>query len=758
MRVKERLIFSHLLISLLGIVLVFVGITGLNDVKNGVDQINDETIAVQNELANLKLIINTIVIDTTKILFFEHLQAETHASITNDAVINRNKDMLAKELNEWKSNQSRLERSLSEYERLVLKFFPEEKRYLHKIKLSSQAIWQTSEDIINADVSALDYTNILLYSAKLEEAHQQFRQTLQVTLENEERELVKRKEILAQKLNNYRAIMLILSIFGFLLAGIIAYLFSRCTLKSISQLQRAAIELGKGNLDARVENSKRDELGELSQAFDQMAEDLQQAIAYTLNICESLTESLIVLNPASVIQSVNQSTCQLLGYDSEALIGQPGKVVFAETEVDLKALTLDQLVARGAIVNLETNYLTLNGDKICVLFSASVLTDGNGKTLGIVYLAQDMTGLKQAQEKNTLLANALEHVADAIEITDPSATYLYVNAAFETMTGYTSQEVLGQTPAALLHSGQHSPCFYRKMYDTVSIGQIWNGSVVSKRKNGSLYDQEVTLSPILNQEGVLTNIVAVKRDISARQAIERMKDEFVSMVSHELRTPLASIHGGLNLLSSGLMDPHSPKGRRVIEIASENADRLVLLVNDILELDRLESGKIKLLLQPCDAADLIMKAINLIQVMANRTGITIGSDVAQPILLVTDPDRLIQVLTNLLSNAIKFSDWGAKISITVELPSAENFALFMVKDHGRGIPEEHLESIFERFKQIEASDSRKQGGTGLGLAICRSIVEQLGGQIWVKSELGQGSCFYFTIPLNQQEMNAGDEP
>jgi signal transduction histidine kinase len=152
-----------------------------------------------------------------------------------------------------------------------------------------------------------------------------------------------------------------------------------------------------------------------------------------------------------------------------------------------------------------------------------------------------------------------------------------------------------------------------------------------------------------------------------------------------------------------------------------------------------------------------MKAINLIQVMANRTGITIGSDVAQPILLVTDPDRLIQVLTNLLSNAIKFSDWGAKISITVELPSAENYALFKVKDHGRGIPEEHLESVFERFKQVEASDSRKQGGTGLGLAICRSIVEQLGGQIWVKSELGQGSCFYFTIPLNQQEMNAGDE-
>jgi signal transduction histidine kinase len=248
-----------------------------------------------------------------------------------------------------------------------------------------------------------------------------------------------------------------------------------------------------------------------------------------------------------------------------------------------------------------------------------------------------------------------------------------------------------------------------------------------------------------NAQGEIIGTTSIGEDITERQMMERTKDEFISVVSHELRTPLASIQGGLNLISSGLMNPESAKGRHVIEIVAENADRLVLLVNDILELERLKLGKVKLLPQTCNAGDLMGKARDMMQVLANRSRITLAV-FPQAIQIYADCDRIIQVLTNLLSNAIKFAPEGSTISLTVELQEESKQVLFKVEDQGRGIPADKLESIFERFQQVDASDSRKKGGTGLGLAICRSIIEQHGGKIWAESVLEQGSTFCFTLP------------
>jgi signal transduction histidine kinase len=207
-----------------------------------------------------------------------------------------------------------------------------------------------------------------------------------------------------------------------------------------------------------------------------------------------------------------------------------------------------------------------------------------------------------------------------------------------------------------------------------------------------------------------------------------------------------------------LVDIASARGKRVIAIAAENSDRLVRLVNDILELERLESGKISLSKQSCNTADLVKQATELMQVMANRSGITLYVS-SESIQLNADSDRIIQVLTNLIGNAIKFSAPGTTISLTVILGNEENgqssitsdqasTILFAVKDRGRGIPADKLETIFERFHQVDASDSRQKGGTGLGLAICRSIVQQHGGKIWANSILGEGSNFYFTLPID----------
>jgi CheY-like chemotaxis protein len=235
----------------------------------------------------------------------------------------------------------------------------------------------------------------------------------------------------------------------------------------------------------------------------------------------------------------------------------------------------------------------------------------------------------------------------------------------------------------------------------------------------------------------------VFRDVSERRAVERMKDEFTSVVSHELRTPLTSIRGSLGLLAAGVLGPLSDKAQHMVDIAVANTDRLVRLINDILDIERMESGTAVTEKRTCDAADLAGQAVAVMQGLAEGAGVTlVATTVAAP--LWADPDRILQTLTNLLGNAIKFSPPGGTIGLDVERRGDE--VLICVRDEGRGIPPEKIETVFGRFQQVDASDARQKGGTGLGLAICRGIVEQHGGRIWAESVPGEGSTFRISLP------------
>lgn len=253
--------------------------------------------------------------------------------------------------------------------------------------------------------------------------------------------------------------------------------------------------------------------------------------------------------------------------------------------------------------------------------------------------------------------------------------------------------------------------------------------------------------------GNVIGIVSIGEDITERYKVDRMKSEFISMVSHELRTPLTSMQAALSLLNDKIIDPFSEEGEATIQIATDGTDRLVRLVNDILDLERLESGKVRLEKHLYDVNDLVNTAIAQMQEMAKQADITLEAHSCH-FRAEVDGDRVIQILTNLLSNAIKFSPHHSLVRLSVEhqpgLGQTEADALkFAVCDQGRGIPADKLETIFDRFHQVDASDSRQKGGTGLGLAICRSIVQQHGGDIWAESPAGQGSRFYFTIPLGR---------
>jgi PAS domain S-box-containing protein len=285
------------------------------------------------------------------------------------------------------------------------------------------------------------------------------------------------------------------------------------------------------------------------------------------------------------------------------------------------------------------------------------------------------------------------------------------------------------------------------------------------RRDGCNFPVEYVSTPILRsptavafsgsksptQTEILGAVIAF-RDITERQIVERMKDEFISVVSHELRTPLTSIHGSLGILASGLLSTQPEKSQRLLEIAVDSTERLVRLINDILDVERIESGKVTMAKLSGNAADLMAQAADTMQAMADKAGVTLSVSTVSA-QLWADPDRIIQTLTNLLSNGIKFSSRGDTVWLSAELsPSSQSpTILFKVQDRGRGIPADKLETIFERFQQVDVSDSRNSEGTGLGLAICRSIVQQHGGRIWVESTLGEGSTFYFTLPLEGEK-------
>ncbi|HXA17393.1 MAG TPA: ATP-binding protein [Thermoanaerobaculia bacterium] len=264
------------------------------------------------------------------------------------------------------------------------------------------------------------------------------------------------------------------------------------------------------------------------------------------------------------------------------------------------------------------------------------------------------------------------------------------------------------------------------------------------RPDGTSFPVEYSSTPMFDEDGHQLGAVIVFRDVTERRAIERLKGEFVSTVSHELRTPLTSIRGALGLLSSGLLGPIAEKGQRMLEIAVTNTDRLVRLINDILDLERIESGKVELTRGTVDAQVVLDQAREGLQSIADQAGIQIVTEPATGSLW-GDSDRVIQTLTNLIGNAIKFSPAGTTVTIG-GTAGAEDFT-FRVTDEGRGVPDDKLDSIFQRFSQIDASDSRDKGGSGLGLAICESIVTAHGGRIWAEKNDPVGTRLQFTIPL-----------
>ncbi|MFB2881170.1 PAS domain S-box protein [Floridanema aerugineum] len=465
------------------------------------------------------------------------------------------------------------------------------------------------------------------------------------------------------------------------------------------------------------------------------------------------------------LQYVNERALKRTGWTYETFIGKRDEDLFPKEVTSTYLPILLRTVETRTFGSGEATIQLPGQEPYTILVKYVPILDRQGEIQQIFGITTDITERKQAeialQTSETRLRLALKASgAIAWERDLETDEILFTN----TVTPYIPENIPYQQAMALVHPD-----------DRVALDQANQEAIAQRgtfqiehRVATSLQNPEwrwfqVSARVLTDSTGKPTRIIGMSVDITDRHQLDTMKDEFVSIVSHELRTPLTSIYGSLNLLKSGVLKNKPDKAQQMLEIAVNNTDRLVRLVNDILNLQRLDSGQVPLIKEICQVSELIEQAVESVKAIADQANITLEW-VPLSVTVSASGDEIVQTLINLLSNAIKFSPANSTISMKADVTNnldlrilakfpdlketiLSNCILFSITDRGRGIPADKLELIFGRFQQVDVSDSREKGGTGLGLAICKNIVQRHQGLIWVESAIGQGSTFYFTLPM-----------
>ncbi len=494
-------------------------------------------------------------------------------------------------------------------------------------------------------------------------------------------------------------------------------------------------------------------------------------------ILESNRDGILVVQGARHVLHANKSFCDLWNV--------PEELIKEENDLKLLQCVVDQVVDPVAF-RAEVERLYASTEESCdtvhvadgrVIERYSWPLSHYGIEDGRIWTFRDITERYQTEAGLRKLSQAVEQSSNSIIVADLKGRIEYVNRAFEQTTGFTREEAIGQTPA-MLQSGLQSPAFYRDLWKTIADGRQWQGEFQNRRKDGTLYWQLATISPVADENGEIRCYVSVQNDVTEKRRVTeelqqyaaaleeanhtlreysataetatRVKSEFLANMSHEIRTPMTAILGFSEvLLGEEGIDRAPPERIDALSTIQRNGRYLLELINDILDLSKIEAGKFELEEAECCPIQVVSDVISLMQVRADAKNLALDAEYegAIPETIRTDPLRLRQVLINLLGNAVKFTELGT-VRLKVRFLStlgASSKLVFEVSDTGIGMTAEQTQRLFQPFTQADSSTSRRFGGTGLGLTISKRLAEMMGGDIALTSQQGVGSTFSLTI-------------
>jgi PAS domain S-box-containing protein len=469
-------------------------------------------------------------------------------------------------------------------------------------------------------------------------------------------------------------------------------------------------------------------------------------------LLERASEMLCATGPTGELIFVNAAWQRTLGYTlAEANARRP--VDFVVPEDKERYVRVARAVVAGASVeDFEATLLAKDGRRVlCRGWAIADMVDGVCR--GVVAGYRDCTAeravhgvmveLAQSEARFRRLSDAS---TDGVVITRDDVV-LEVNAAWCRMFDMSERDAVGTSAESYIaiperDAARHLMVQNRPLTHLLTL----------LRRDGTTFEAEVSGRPI--EFGGSAARISIVRDVSAWMRVNRLKNEFVSTVSHELRTPLTAIHGSLRLLEGGAIAPGTPQAGQLITMARANSERLVRLINDMLDLDKIEAGRVELRRQHLLVDDIVRATLDGVAATAAERQVALASSVAEKAMFNVDRDRMVQVLTNLVSNAIKFATPGSEVRVVAKREISN--VRISVSNLGEGIATADLPRLFSRFQQLDGSDARRHGGTGLGLAIAKAIVEQHGGRIGVESErrAGAETTFWIEIPVSRSSMGA----
>jgi PAS domain S-box-containing protein len=365
----------------------------------------------------------------------------------------------------------------------------------------------------------------------------------------------------------------------------------------------------------------------------------------------------------------------------------------------------------------------------------------------ILLLEKEIKSLKNANEK---YQSMLETSPASIMITDRSGKIVYTNSNFHEVTGYTFDEVYGKTPA-ILNSGAQSHAFYEKLWSAILHGDIWQGELYNRKKNGEFFWERAMISPVKDDDGEITNFVAIKFEITKQKQAEdqlrdqiQSKDKLLSIISHDLKSPFGSVVGLTDLVIENYGQYPPDEILTIFQLVNSSARFALDLLENLLNWGRSQTGMVVALPSLFTLSHLVTETIGTVEGQAVNKGVIIHSAVDESMKVNADSNWTKIVLRNLLTNAIKFSRRDGEILISAI--KNDGFIAISVDDRGIGIAAEDIPKLFDMNSKFTMLGTSNEKGTGLGLLLCKEFIEKQGGKIWVKSQLGEGSRFTFTLP------------